>query len=63
MSINAKTGAVSGSFVFPITKKLTPIKGVILQGKIGKGIGSFLGSTLNNTSLESGRLEFFPAAP
>jgi uncharacterized repeat protein (TIGR02543 family) len=63
VSITPKTGAVSGTFVFPITGKVTPIKGVILQGKIGKGIGFFPGSTLYNTSLQTGRVEFSAATP
>jgi hypothetical protein len=60
ISIITKTGAVNGSFVFPITRQVTPIKGVILQGKIGKAIGFFPGSTINGTSLQTGRLEFAP---
>jgi uncharacterized repeat protein (TIGR02543 family) len=63
ISISAKTGAVSGSFVFPITRKVTPIKGVILQNKIGKGVGLFPGSTLNSPTLQTGRLDFEPATP
>jgi hypothetical protein len=61
IAINAKAGTVSGSFVFPVTKKLTPIKGVILQNKIGKGVGIFTGSTISKTSLQTGRLNFAPA--
>lgn len=61
ISIAPKTGVIAGSFVFPSTKKLTPIRGVILQNKIGKGVGSFIGSSLNlNATLQSGRLEFHP---
>jgi hypothetical protein len=63
LSIKAKSGTISGSFIFPVTHQVTPIKGVILQGKIGKGIGFFPGSTLSNTSLQTGRLEFIPSAP
>jgi hypothetical protein len=62
ITITAKTGAVSGSFVFPVTKKTVPIKGVILQNKIGKGVGVFTGTTLNNLPVQTGRLEF-KAAP
>jgi hypothetical protein len=63
ISITPKTGAVSGSFVFPVTKKTVPIKGVILQNKIGKGVGIFIGTTLNNLPVRTGRLEFEAAAP
>jgi hypothetical protein len=63
LAINAKTGAVTGSFVFPITRKSVPIRGVILQGKIGKGVGFFPGSTINNNALQTGRIEFLPAVP
>jgi len=63
VTLNAKTGAVGGSFVFPLTRKVTPIKGVILQGKIGRGVGFFSGSTVTGTSLATGRFEFLPAAP
>jgi hypothetical protein len=60
LAVNARTGAVTGSFVFPVTRKATPIKGVILQGKIGMGIGFFPGSSPTNTALQTGRLEFAP---
>jgi hypothetical protein len=63
ISIAPKTGAVSGTFVFPVTKKTVPIKGVILQNKIGKGVGVFIGTTLNNLPVRTGRLEFEAAAP
>lgn len=61
ISIAPKTGVISGSFVFPDTNKVTPIRGVILQNKIGKGVGSFIGSSLyQNTTIQTGRLEFHP---
>jgi uncharacterized repeat protein (TIGR02543 family) len=61
ITIAAKTGAFTGSFIHPVSRKNTQIRGVLLQGKIGKGIGSFLGTTLTNNALQSGRLEFLPA--
>jgi hypothetical protein len=63
LSLNAKTGALTGSFIFPVTRKVTPIKGVILQGKIGMGIGFFPGTTPFNSALQTGRLEFAPVVP
>ena len=63
VSILAKTGAVSGSFVHPKDGKVTSIKGVILQNKIGKGVGFFPGHSLNVNTLQTGRLDFAPQPP
>ena len=62
ISIAAKTGIVNGSFIFPLKPKATQVKGVILQNKIGKGVGFFLGNPLAGP-IQSGRLEFYPATP
>ena len=58
LSVNTKTGALKGSFLFQIPRKATTIKGVILLNKIGKGVGTFTGSVLENGVPQTGRLEF-----
>lgn len=60
ITIAPKTGLVTGSFIFPVTKKTTTIKGVILQNKIGKAVGGFIGSTFSHVGIQTGRLDFSP---
>ena len=53
LSITAKTGAVKGKFIFPVSNKRTNISGVILQ-KSKRGAGYFI------SDLASGHFSLVP---
>ncbi len=57
LSVTTSTGALSGTFIHPVTGAKTKIAGVVLQ-KTQRGAGVFIGSTRSNTAIQTGRLSF-----
>ncbi len=55
LSLISSNGAITGSFIHPVTLKKTKISGVVLQ-KTGRVVGIFNGTTPTNTALQTGRM-------
>jgi hypothetical protein len=60
LSLNAKTGTFTGSFVHSVTQRKTSITGVLFQ-KQNRAAGLFLGTTVPGASPQTGRLILTPA--
>ena len=61
LGITAKTGAVTGNFIHPVTGVKTKIFGVVLQNT-NRFVGIFEGSTPSSTALQTGRMSITPNA-
>ena len=57
LRVTTSTGALSGTFMHPVTAKKVKIAGVVLQ-KTQRGAGVFIGMTPSKTALQTGRLGF-----
>ena len=61
ITIDKATGLFSGSFIHPVSEKLTPIEGVLFQ-KQKIGAGRFQGSSVVGVNPQTGRV-LFESAP
>lgn len=57
LRVTTSTGALTGTFLHPVTAKKIKIAGVVLQ-KTQNGAGVFIGSTPSKTAIQTGRLSF-----
>lgn len=59
VKINTTTGALTGSFVHPVSNKSVKLNGVIFQ-KTNLGYGTFLGSSVKGAVLQTGTFTLTP---
>ena len=57
LRVATSNGALSGTFLHPVTAKKVKISGVVLQ-KTQRGAGVFIGMTPSKTALQTGRMGF-----
>ncbi len=44
LTLSPANGQFSGSFLHPVTRRATPVKGAMAQGALDEGLGWFLGT-------------------